>query len=520
MNLVNHLAERAQQHPHRVALIDSEQSMTYGELYEHVCGASASLRAQGLGRGDTVLILQPVDIPLYISLLGAFHAGLTVMFIDPSAGKAMMRNSLTLHQPDAFIGTGKAHILRLMVPGIRRIKHHFHSTGWVPFSTTWNPAPSGFEEPQETPPDSPALITFTSGSTGIPKAACRTHGFLLAQHKALAESLDYIEVEVDMVTLPIFTLANLASGLTSVLADTDLRFPARADSPAILAQCEKHNVTRCAASPAFFTRLHHDGMMPGFKAIYTGGAPVFPNLLDEIQSANPEMDVVTVFGSTEAEPIAHIAWKNVSNEDHQTMLDGKGLLVGKTVRATQLKIIPDQTGKHIPAMTEDELGTMTLPSGEVGEIIVTGDHVLKGYLHGKGDKENKVQAGDNTWHRTGDAAWIDDSGRVWLVGRCSAAIHKAGKTIYPFGIECSAMCHANLQRCALIEHDGKITLIVEGDADENMRKELLDKLAPMSVECIRFLQTIPVDKRHNAKIDYPLLETRLGKHCQVIDHSL
>ncbi len=511
MNLVNYLAERAHKHPDHIALIDSEQSMSYGELYEHVCGASATLRNRGLGRGDTVLILQPVGIPLYISLLGAFHAGLTVMFIDPSAGQAMMRNSLSLHQPTALIGTGKAHILRLTIPGIRRIKHHFHSSGWVPFSNRWSPAPSGITEPQETPPDSPALITFTSGSTGIPKAACRTHGFLLAQHKALAESLDYIEGEVDLVTLPVFTLANLASGLISVLADTDLRFPAQADSPSILAQCEKHKVTRCAASPAFFTRLHRDSMMPKFHAIYTGGAPVFPNLLNEIQSTHLDMDVVTVFGSTEAEPIAHIAWKDVSEDDHQKMLDGKGLLVGQTVPATQLKIIPDQTGTHIPAMTEEELETISLPSGKVGEIIVTGDHVLKGYLHGKGDKENKVHVGDNIWHRTGDAAWIDEKERVWLVGRCSAAIHKEDKTIYPFGIECAAMSEPGMQRCAVILHNERVTLFIQGDQNESLEKQLLQKLKILGVEQVISITDIPVDKRHNAKIDYPALKSTLER---------
>ncbi|MFK7910512.1 MAG: AMP-binding protein [Akkermansiaceae bacterium] len=506
MNLVNHLAERAQQHSDRVALIDSEQSMTYGKLYEHVCGASTTLRARGLGRGDTILILQPVGIPLYISLLGAFHAGLTVMFIDPSAGKAMMRNSLALHQPTAFIGTAKAHMLRLMIPSIRRIKHHFHSTSWVPFSKKWNPIPSGFSEPQETSPDSPALVTFTSGSTGMPKAACRTHGFLLAQHKALAESLDYIEGEVDLVTLPIFTLANLASGLTSVLADTDLRFPAQADSPAILAQCEKHKLTRCAASPAFFTRLHHDGMMPKFKAIYTGGAPVFPNLLDEIQSTHPEMNVVTVFGSTEAEPIAHVAWKDVSEEDYQKMTEGRGLLVGKPVSATQLRIIPDQSGQPIPAMSESGLNKMTLTGGEAGEIILTGNHVLKGYLHGKGDAENKVHVDDETWHRTGDAAWMDQSGRVWLLGRCSAAIQTNGKTIYPFGIECAAMTQPGMKRCAVISLKGKITLLIQGKPESSLESKLLVRLEPLGVEHVISIPDIPVDKRHNAKVDYPRLK--------------
>lgn len=510
MNLVNYLADRAQTHPERMALIDADQSMSYKDLYAYVCGASEYLTQQGLKSGDTILILQPVGIPLYISLLASFHAGLTVMFIDPSAGKTMMRNSLSLHSPKAFIGTGKAHLLRLTIPEIRRIQHLFHSSSWAPLSKRWNPSQTKPFPPTKTSADTPALITFTSGSTGMPKAACRTHGFLLAQHKALSESLDYQEGEVDLVTLPVFTLANLASGLTSVLADTDLRFPAQANSPAIAEQCRKHQVTRCAASPAFFTRLHRDGMLPKFQSIYTGGAPVFPHLLDDIQSSHPEMNVITVFGSTEAEPIAHIPWKDVTHDDHQRMTSGQGLLVGKPMSATQLRIIPDQTGNSIPSMTEDELNHLTLPSGSTGEIIVSGDHVLKGYLHGIGDEENKIPVGDQIWHRTGDAAWQDDTGRVWLVGRCSAAIHRdKQKPIYPFGIECAAMSHPEVERCALLLHDQKITLFIEGETDPEAEAQLFNLLHPLSVEKITSIPHIPVDKRHNAKIDYPALRKLL-----------
>ena len=511
MNLINYLADRAIEHPERIALIDSKSSISYGELYSHVCGASQQLRSDGLGdgNGDTVLILQPVGIPLYISLLAAFHAGLTVMFIDPSAGKAMMRNSLSLHQPKAFIGIGKSHLLRITIPEIRRIPLHYHSSGWAPGSRKWTAEPSDHTQPAESTPDSPALITFTSGSTGMPKAACRTHGFLLAQHKALAESLDYIEGEIDLVTLPIFTLANLASGLTSVLADTDLRFPALANSPAILDQCDKHQVTRCAASPAFFTKLCRDKQLPNFKAIYTGGAPVFPNLLDEIQAACPEMDVVTVFGSTEAEPIAHIRWKDTSEEDHMKMLEGKGLLVGKPVSATQLKIIPDQSGQEIGSMSTEDFEALELPCGDIGEIAVTGDHVLKGYLNGKGNEESKINVGDDVWHRTGDAAWLDDSGRVWLVGRCSAAIQRPDKKpIYPFGIECTAMSHPGVKRCALILHEKRTTLFVEGHISETQLESLLK---PLGVEKVQAISHIPVDKRHNAKIDYPALRELLSQ---------
>ena len=248
-------------------------------------------------------------------------------------------------------------------------------------------------------------------------------------------------------------------------------------------------------------------MMPDFRTIHTGGAPVFPSLLGVIQSAHPGMEIVTVFGSTEAEPIAHIPWSDVSEADRQRMSEGKGLLVGKPVPATRLRIIPDQSGKPIAAMTGRALDNMTLATGETGEIIVTGDHVLQGYLHGKGDEENKIRAGSTTWHRTGDAARIDENGRVWLLGRCSAAIRKNNTTIYPFGIECAAMHQTGVARCAVILLNGKVTLLVQGKPDAHLETNLLRRLKPLGAERVLSTPNIPVDKRHNAKIDYHALLT-------------
>lgn len=512
MNLVHYLAQRAEQHPDRAALFDAQQSLSFAQLYAHVCGGSRQLREDGLGPGDTILILQAVGIPLYISLLSAFHAGLTVMFIDPSAGKAATRNSLSLHQPQAFIGVAKAHLLRLTIPEIRRIPKRYHASAWLPGSRQWNPGPAPCHDPVETTPDSPALITFTSGSTGMPKAACRSHGFLLAQHEALAKSLDYREGEVDLVTLPVFALANLASGLSSVIADSDLAYPARVNSLAIAKQCERHHVTRCAASPAFFEKLYRDDRFPNFTSIYTGGAPVFPSMLEKIQSLKPGMNVVTVFGSTEAEPISHISWHDTTAGDRERMFAGQGLLVGKAVSATQLRIIPDQFGEALEPLSKEAFETLALPGGEIGEMVVTGDHVLKGYLNGKGNEESKIQVGDEVWHRTGDAAYLDHQGRVWLLGRCQAAIRLPGKDpIYPFGIECAAMTHPAVRRCALLLHENRVTLFVEGDIDHAALSELRFLLKSHPVESIRQIPRIPVDKRHNAKIDYPALLAELCK---------
>jgi len=155
-----------------------------------------------------------------------------------------------------------------------------------------------------------------------------------------------------------------------------------------------------------------------------------------------------------------------------------------------------------------EFGDLELDVGEVGEILVTGDHVLKGYLDGVGDEVGKVKVGYEVWHRTGDAGWVDEEGRVWLVGRCSAAIRRGGEVIYSFGVECAAMFEDGVERCALIECGGEVVLFVEGNVEVN---SLLEKLGVLGVERVERLKEIPVDRRHQAKIDYVGLRDLTGE---------
>ena len=512
MNLIEHLERRAKQHPERIALVDVDTQITYGELYQKVSAGSQRLSKDGLTTGDCVLLLLPVSVELYVAFLSILHAGMTVMLLDPSSGKKTIIQSLRTVKVKACIGVPKAQFLRLLNPEIRAIEMHYCTAAWPPFTRNWSLTKRSSAPPTEVTPSHPALITFTSGSTGRPKAACRTHGFLLAQHAALAESLDYKEGEVDLITLPVFAISNLASGLTSIIANTDLRTPGNVNALAVLEQCKQWKATRCAASPAFFKSLLESGKLPPLDAIYTGGAPVFPSLLEKLQATLPHAKVVTVFGSTEAEPIAHCLWSTTSEDEKSRMASGAGLLVGKPVSATQLRVITDQSSEAIPSLSDNEFDAMSLPVGAAGEVVVTGDHVLKGYLNGTGDEQAKFSVNGVIWHRTGDAGSIDVHGQVWMLGRCKAAVTaKNGEKIYPFGIECTAMQKPNIERCALVSNQGNLTLCYQGTLTNDEQTALLEQLKPLFVEQLKRLDRIPVDKRHNAKIDYPSLQLLLSK---------
>lgn len=514
MNLAHVLQAVARERPDSAAIVESVRGRsvvtTFAELEQCSCRAAALLRSLGLRAGDTVLVFQPMSAELYVVLLTLFRLGLVAMFLDPSAGREHIERCCALHAPRAFVGSTKAHLLRLFCPALRRIPVKL-VIGWpLPGATRWSRATrhAPFADIHDCSADTPTLITFTSGSTGQPKAAIRTHGLLLAQHRALAASLHLTPGDRDLATLPIVALANLGAGVTTVIPDADLRYPGKVAPAPIVQQMLTERVVSSVASPAFFEQLtrhcHTQGLtLPDVRKLYTGGAPVFPRLLDQMQAMAPHADIVALYGSTEAEPIAHVSRTEISAEDHQAMLAGRGLIAGVPVTEINLRVLRDCWGTPIAPLNHTSFAERCCRPNEPGEIVVSGEHVLQGYLHGRGDEETKFRVEGTVWHRTGDAGYVDDRGRLWLLGRCSARLHDERGVLYPFAVETAAYQDANVKRAALASHRGKRILAIEY-FDVSARAEPAS-LHWAGLDEIRTCRSIPVDKRHNAKIDYPAL---------------
>ena len=494
------LAENAKKWPDRDVLIASrsgkDRSVTFFELEATVESFARTLIRRGINPGDPVLVFVPMSIELYVALLALFRIGATAVFIDPSSGLRHIEACCSKVPPAALIAVWPMRILRWFSGNLRKIPRVLPPPNLG--SDTNKQSLPDYPEP-----DVPALITFTSGSTGQPKAAVRTHRFLIAQYEALKSSILLEPGERDLTTLPVFVLANLAAGITSILPDAKISRPGSVNASRIESQAARLRPNRTGGSPAFYHRLlSTPASLTSFRKIYTGGAPVFPAFLQALQAQVPHAEVVAVFGSTEAEPIAHIACREISSGDWQAMRDGRGLLTGKPIAEIRLRIIADQWGKAV---------TNTAPLGpmETGEIVVSGGHVLPGYLNGEGDSETKFRIDGDIWHRTGDAGYLDPRDRLWLLGRCSAKVSDAHGDLYPFAVECVAMSFPFVRRCAFVLHGGKRLLAIEGDLPNT--DSLRQSLAWAKLDEIREMRTIPVDARHNAKVNYPKLRKSLGK---------
>jgi acyl-CoA synthetase (AMP-forming)/AMP-acid ligase II len=520
MNIAEILVRQASECGDSPALIDAhrgrERMVTFRDLDTASARMAEQIARHGIGKGDAVLILHPTAAEVYAFLIALFRVGAMGMFLDPSAGRDYVERCLQIFSPQAFFGSAKAQLLRLLIPSLRRVGLAI-CTSRIPGSLYLPLSADGPEKNAVTPMEDsgPALLTFTSGSTGQPKAALRSHGFLVAQYRVLKASLDHREGAMDLTTLPVFVLANLASGVTSVLPDADMRRPGHIRPRPVLAQLQRLPVSTMVASPAFVACLTREcraaGLrLPHMRHVFMGGAPVFPEDLRQAREIFPQAEISAVYGSTEAEPMAEVALSQIAPEDFAAMRQGRGLLTGCPAPSLALRILRNQWGTPLSPLDRSSFDAQCLGEDQVGEIVVSGDHVLSGYLKGEGDTETKFRVGSAVWHRTGDLGQLDHQGRLWLMGRASAAINDQRGILYPFAVECAARQVPGIRRAAILSVDGRRVLAIEAHSGldaEMVRREL----GWAHLDEVRLLRSIPMDKRHNAKVDYVGLRKLLSQ---------
>ena len=468
MNLVDLFLEQAARHPDRIALIDGGTSIRYSQLLRRSEALAQRLGAGGLQPGQAVLPIQDVGIDLYVTLLAVFRLGATAVFPEPASGLRGLRAAARAAPIQALIGDWRRHVLHRLLPELRAARVCVSpGAPWV------GAAPA----PADLPPDAPALLTFTSGSTGCPKGIVRSHGFLLAQHRAVSAVLTPRARDVALISLPMFMLCNLANGVTSVIPACNWRNPGASDPRPLLRQIERHRVTRLVLPPALCRRIVATGArLPHVEEIFTGGGPVFPDLMKSLMKLAPNARITAVYGSSEAEPIAHVTVNEMTAADFEEMGLGGGLLAGAPVGDIDLEIDDDQ-------------------------IWVSGAHVVESYRNPGDDRDTKRRRNGKIWHRTGDAGRLDQRGRLWLLGRHAA---RSG-ALFPFCVETAARGMPGVRNAALLRVGSTAILTLECDrpALSPLTQEIVNRW-PEGLRVVR-LRRIPMDRRHHSKVDYGAL---------------
>jgi len=151
---------------------------------------------------------------------------------------------------------------------------------------------------------------------------------------------------------------------------------------------------------------------------------------------------------------------------------------------------------------------MELATSEIGEIIVSGAHVLKSYVNNpEAILRNKIDDQDTVWHRTGDAGYVDENGHLFLVGRCSQLINHNGKRYSPFLYEYLLQKIEGVSKGTILLIDNQLCAIIESK-NEIAEETLLSIFKNEEVKIIN-MNKIPRDPRHQSKIDYQKLKKQL-----------
>lgn len=519
MNVIAILDDAAARRPDAIAIVwgnpGRERTMTFGELIAASRHFGAAFRKAGLEPGDAVAIFLPMSGPLYAVMAAVLRAGMTAVFADPSCWKQSLQEAQAHLRIRGLVGTTMACALRVVTPVLRRIPVAF-STGIVLPGTL--PLRQGAGAPMDgiecCAPADTALLTFTSGSTGVSKGVRRSHGMLAATHEILLRHLGLASGQVHVTVLPFFVFAHLGVGATSIVPPIDVRRPAEADPASLARQIRAWNATGIAASPYLLQRLAQaveERPLPSMRTVFAGGAPVWPDVLDRLAAMAPNAQVAALYGATEAEPIACVRRGEWGAAERRAMAQGDGLLAGRPIGEIAIRIVRDRWPQDWPRCGQAEFEEARCATRAAGEIVVSGAHVSTGYLSSQADAANKIFVDGTAWHRTGDAGYFDEAGRLWLVGRCSGRIDSAAGALYPLRVEAALAAAPGIARATLVARAGKRLLVIERDrAAHPDCSDVLARLPWCEVDQVVELAAIPVDRRHHAKVDLPALQQMLG----------
>ncbi|HAZ14526.1 MAG: hypothetical protein A2X86_15455 [Bdellovibrionales bacterium GWA2_49_15] len=514
------------------------RSVTVQELNHLIGVIGTGLGKLGIQKGDRVIVFIPMSLYLYTTMFALQKIGAIPVFLDSWARRDQLGISAEQASPKAIISVERAFVYLGEVPEIRKI----------PLKVVAGPAQGTYsarldelmQEKTYCPvaaveKEHTALITFTTGSSGTPKGADRTHRFLAAQHYALNRHLPYLESDVDLPVFPIFSLNNLAAGVNTVIPAIDVGTPSDRDSLILMAQMKSQKVTCVTLSPGLLNGLskyclENNYTLPELRRIITGGAPVSRDDTKRIKSVCPNAEILILYGSTEVEPMGHISAEEMLNlktrADEDSEWVDEGVNVGHMDEGLQTKFIRI-TKDSITVAANDDWKKYEVARGEVGEIIVAGEHVCHGYFNNpEAFARAKIRGHDGTiWHRTGDLGRIDEKGYLWLVGRVHNAINRGGRYYFPVRAEIIMKKIPQVKYAAYLGMPdpqlGERTFAVvalndfaeaatKGDFIKKEIARLLDKNG-VAYDQILIVEKIPMDSRHHSKVEYEVLRKELLK---------
>jgi fatty-acyl-CoA synthase len=500
-NWTNQLARHALMQPDSTALRFLGRTTTWADLDRRVTTLAGALRRRGVDAGDRVMILmlnrtEFVETMLAVNLLGAIAVPVNFRLTPPEIG-------FLVQDCDAHVVVTEP-VLAGVATAVRDIQPVLETV--IVAGTPSEEGVIGYEDllaepgepidqtaPVDVPNDSPALIMYTSGTTGRPKGAVLTHTNLTGQTMTglYTHGAD-INHDVGFIGVPLFHIAgigNMLSGLT--LGIPTVIHPLGAFDPGqLLDVLAAEKVTGIFLVPAQWQAVCAAQQAKPrdlvLRLLSWGAAPASDTLLRSMSETFPGTQILAAFGQTEMSPVTCM----LLGEDALRKLGSVG------------KVIPTVAARVVDENMND------VPVGEVGEIVYRAPTLMAGYWN---NPEATADAFAGGWFHSGDLVRMDSEGYVWVVDRKKDMIISGGENIYCAEVENVLAGHPAIVEVAVIgrEHErwGEVPVAVIAvaavpggqslrlaDLDEFLNERLARYKHPKGLEIVDALPRNPAGK--------------------------
>lgn len=389
------------QSPLRPVLMDTDGTWLTGEQLE--TGSSDVARrlgAAGLSPGDRVILCAGTSAAWLIAYLGLLRAGLVAVPVNPGYTRHEIERLVRAARPSAALIEGREIAGWVAGAGSESLVLSDLGLGGLP------PAPHDTDQrPLDTAgPDDPALLLFTSGTTGAPKGALLSHGNLLASARAVTLAWRWSQDDRLLLTLPLFHMHGLGVGINgSLVSGGQVVLRPGFDAGEVAERCRTGEVSLFFGVPAMYQRLLSAGLadsLAPLRLIVSGSAPLAAAQSDAVAAAGGQRPLER-YGMTETVMLT-------SNP-----IDGprKPGGVGLPLPGVELRVAAD------------------------GEVQVSGPNVLAGYDAADGLSRPEDAFTPDGWFRTGDLGELDEDEHLRLIGRRKELIITGGFNVHPREVE-------------------------------------------------------------------------------------
>lgn len=418
------IERRANRSPDAVALRFGDEQWSFRELDGLADAAARLLAERGVGLGDRVAMLTTTRPEFVVFLLGILKAGASAVMVSPAWKQTEVRHAFELTRPSLVVCDGKAsEMLAGLISG-ERVLHlddgdscsaeHIRPGRSLELEADWA--------------TTEAVLVFSSGTTGLPKAVRHTHASLGAATAHWVSALALGAGDRLQVATPPFHILGLLNLLAAGAAGASVRLHARFDLDALLHSVESDRITlEMAVAPIALALADHPDLerydLSSLRYIVWGATPVTESVARRV-TERTGVPFLPGYGASEV-PV--IAVNPVRRPDHWR-LDSPGL----PVPGLALRIVDIETGKE-------------LEPGATGEIQVRSPSAMAGYL----PEEANRDAFADGWYRTGDVGWVEPEGWLHITDRLKEMIKVKGFQVAPAEIEAVLHGHTDVADCAV-----------------------------------------------------------------------